>query len=305
MQKIPVWKNILLIFSLIVAIIIATFAWFFTDPRGGLDNIALKARDASFIEISTDDRENWSDDLEMDIGINKSFKEVSGNGTVFYEPVYDVIENEDGELTSVITNFDLASGEFYYEQTFDIRSDANKKIYLSPESYIKALSDDDSAFIDGAIRVAFYELDDNNKETLRYIWAPNSTVQYSAETQSFTRDGQAEPYYYFQKSRIPVSESDLANGIGYSYVTVIPAVPTGSCPSCGYEWENRFMWSCGNHLPDNTPYLAVLQDNAGDEYFYTKMKVRVWLEGSDRECVKLLDGQKFIMKFEFDSGSGE
>jgi hypothetical protein len=65
------------------------------------------------------------------------------------------------------------------------------------------------------------------------------------------------------------------------------------------------MWSCGKHLPENTPYLAVLEDNADDEYYYTKMKVRVWLEGSDRECVKLLDGQKFIMKFEFDSGSGE
>ena len=305
MQKIPVWKNILLIFSLIVAIIIATFAWFYNDPNGGLEDIALNVGEASFIQISSDHGENWSEGLEMDIGMNKTFKEVSGNGTTFFEPIYDVVENADGELTSVITTFEKANGQFCYEQTFDIRSDLSKNIYLSPESYVKAISDDGSAYIDGAIRVAFYELNGNNQEILRYIWAPNSTIQYSEETESFTRDGDAEQYYYYQKTSIPVSDSDLIGDGSNLNVAVIPAVASGSCPSCGYNAENKFMWSCGKHLPEDAPYLATVVAGTGDGYFYTKMRVRVWLEGYDRECVRLLDGQKFKMKFEFNSGSGE
>ena len=305
MQKIPVWKNIILIFSLIVAIIIATFAWFFTRPDGGVDTLDMNIGEASFIQISSDDGENWSEGLEMEIGMNKSFKEVSGDGTTFFEPVYDVVENSEGELTSVITKFEKAQGQFYYEQTFALRSDGSKNIYLSPESYVKAISDDQSAYIDGAIRVAFYELDENDRETLKCIWAPNSTIQYSKDTNSFTRDGSAERYYYYQKTTTAVSESDLSSGAWNANVAVISAVASGSCPACGYNAANKFMWSCGKHLPGNAPYLATIDAGAGDELGYTKMKVRVWLEGHDRECVSLLDGQKFTMKFQFDSGSGE
>lgn len=305
MKKIPVWKNVLLIFSLIVTIIIATFAWFFTAPRGGVETLDVNVGEASFIQISSDEGNNWSEDLEMEIGINKNFKEVSGDGTTFFEPVYDVVENSAGEMTSVITKFEKATGEFFYEQTFSLRSDGSKYIYLSPESYVKAVSDDQSAYINGAIRVAFYELDENGRETLKYIWAPNSTIQYSKDTNTFTRNGSVERYYYYQKTATPVSESILESGAANSNVAVISTADSGSCAACGYSAANKFMWSCDEHLPENAPYLTAIEAGTDGDFGYAKMKIRVWLEGHDRECVSLLMGQKFTMKFQFDSGSGE
>ena len=305
MKKIPVWKNILLIFSLIVAIIIATFAWFVTSPYGGVDALDLNVGEASFIQISSDDGNHWSEGLEMEIGINKNFKEVSGDGTTFFEPVYDVVENSAGELTSVITTFEKAKGQYYYEQTFSLRSDGSKYVYLSPESYVKANADDQSAFIDGAIRVAFYELDEDGHETLKFIWAPNSTIQYSKDTNTCTKNGNVERYYYYQKTTTPVSDSALESGVANPNVAVIPTAGSGSCAACGYSAANKFMWSCGEHMPENAPYLTTIEGGTDGDFGYAKMKIRVWLEGHDRECVSLIQGQKFTMKFQFDSGSGE
>jgi hypothetical protein len=48
--------------------------------------------------------------------------------------------------------------------------------------------------------VAFFEIEEDGAETLKFIWAPNSTVEYSAATNSYTREGNVEPYYYYQKS---------------------------------------------------------------------------------------------------------
>lgn len=304
MKKIPVWKNILLIFSLIVAIIIATFAWFFTAPYGGAEALDMNVGEASFIQIYSEDGGKWSEDLEMEIGLNKSFKEVSGDGTTFFEPVYDVVENSDGELTSVITSFERAKGQYCYEQTFSLRSDGSKYIYLSPESYVKAISDDQSTYINGAIRVAFYEVDENGQETFKYIWAPNSTIQYSKETNTFTKNGNVERYYYYQKTTKAVSESILASGTSNSNVAVISTAGSSSC-GCGYNAANKFMWSCGKHMPANAPYLTTIEGASGGDFGYAKVKVKVWLEGHDRECVSLVKGQKFTMKFQFDSGSGE
>lgn len=302
MKKIPVWKNVILIISTLVILIIATFAWFYNGPESSLDDFSTDVRNAAFVQISGDDGESWSEKLNMDLGVNKNFKEISGNGDTLYAPVYDVVKNVNGGFSTQIVTFEQENiSEYYYEQIFDLRSNLNQKVYLSAESYVTAV-DADNGYIDGAIRVAFFELDDNGNETLTCIWAPNSTVEYSSVTNSFTREGSVEPYYYYQKSLTPVDISELDES--NADVAKISTEDTDES-GCGYNQEHLFMWSNGQSLPDDAPPVSTFDVSDEDNLFYKKLKVRVWLEGYDRECVSLLNGQKFTMSLQFIAKKGE
>lgn len=309
MKKIPVWKNIVLILSLIAVFIIATLAWFYTGPTADVSDIVVNMGEASYVQISGNGGANWSDNLDINIGVLDDIKEVSGNGTTLYAPVYDTYEHTDGSFHTDIIAFE-AVGECvkYYEQVFEFRSDAEQDLYLSPESYVTTVSDHESNYIDGAIRVAFFELDENDRETLKCIWAPNSKVEYSPETNSFTRDGNVEPYYYYQRSVTSVDIDSLKEGTSSPHVAMIPTAHQesyGECVHCGYNETYKFMWSCGEGMPENAPSLLTVKAGTGDDLDNRKMKIKIWLEGYDRECVSQLSGQKFTLKLQFNAERGE
>ena len=297
MKKIPIWKNVTLIVSVFVIIIVATFAWFYMGERANVDPFDVQVGKAGYIQISGDKGNSWSEDLNMEIGINNNFKEISGDGSSFFAPVYDFVENVNGGFSTQLVSFDKINGnEYYYEQTFDLRADAVQKVYLAPDSYVTAVDVQGKGYIDGAVRVAFFELDEDGNETLKCIWAPNSAVEYSAETNSFTREGSVEPCYYYQKSSTYVNPDALE--ASDSDIAKISADGTDEA-GCGYNQEYKFMWSNGQNLPDNAPSVLTVDSLGEDNLFYKKLKVKVWLEGHDRECVSLLSGQKFTMKLQF------
>lgn len=308
MKKIPIWKNAVLIISLVVVILIATFAWFVVGPYARINGLSLDVGEASYIQISGDEGGSWSEDLSFNVGINNKFKELSGNGVTLFAPVYDIVEAGTGELHPAIVAFEEQKDDAkYFEQIFTFRADADYNVYLAPESYVKAASEGQNSYIDGAIRVAFFELDENDNETLKCIWAPNSTVAYSADTHSFTRDGAVEAYYYYQKSATPVDMDSLTEEANPHVVKIPTADPENPdiSPVCGYDETYQFMWSCDEDLPDNAPALLSLNRAEGETLANKRLKVKVWLEGYDRECVSLLSGQKFTMKFQFNADKGE
>lgn len=307
MKRIPIWKNILLIFSLIVTIVIATFSWFFTEPRAAMDELPVAVGQAAYVEISSDNGSNWAEGVEIELGLIKNFREISGNGTVFYQPVYEVIENDQGAMGSVITSFNRAADEeCSFEQTFNLRSDTTQDIYLSPESYIVAVGDSVDTCIAGAVRVAFFEVDNNGNETLKCIWAPNSTIEYLQSDNTFTNTGKVESNYYIQKTNKFVDTSTLS-GTGDSNVTVISTRSgvSANCANCGYNSANKYMWTCGEHMPTNAPVLARVAVPEGETLGYTNIKIKVWIEGHDRECVTLAYGQRFTMNLQFSTTKGE
>lgn len=297
MKKIPVWKNVILIVAVLVIAVIAAFAWFYTGTKATADDFVIHVGKATYVQVSGDEGNNWSDDLDMEIGINKNFKEISGDGSTFFAPVYDFVENPTGESSTQLISFNKVDGnEYYYEQILDFRADTVQKIYLTPESSVTAVDAQSDSYIDGAIRVAFFELDENGNETLKCIWAPNSTVEYSAETNSFTREGSVEPYYYYQISWTPVDPDTLEES--NSHVAKISTDGTDET-GCGYNEAYKFMWSNGQNMPDNAPSVLTVDTSGEDNHFYKRLKLRVWLEGHDRECVSLLSGQKFTLNLQF------
>lgn len=305
MKKIPIWKNITLLVSIIVVLIVATFAWFFTKQRGSIDDLTLRVGKATYVQVSGDKGENWSDDLDIEFGVNKNFKEISGNGTVFYAPTYDNIQLDDGSFATKIVKFSQVTDQTkYYEQELEFRSDTMESIYLAPGSSVTAVDEDGNSYIDGAIRVAFFEVDAQGKEILKCIWAPNSQVEYSYEENAFTREGTVEPYYYYQKIPTLVDPEDLPDGVPDEVVQKISTANTDE-NGCGYNSTYKYMWTNGENVPSNSPAILKLDVLGEDEFYYKTIKIRVWIEGYDRECVSLLSGQRFAMKLEFAAQKGE
>lgn len=299
MKKIPVWKNVILLVSVLVVIIIATFAWFITGQNVSTVNMDVHVGKATYVQVSGDEGNNWSEDLDVDIGVNNNFKEISGNGTSFFAPVYDGVRGSDGVYSTQLVSFEkVADNVKYYEHTFEFRSDTTQDVYLAPESCVTSVGGQGNSYIDGAVRVAFFELDDAGNETLKYIWAPNSNVEYSAETNSFTREGTVEPYYYYQKSVTPVDVSALeASNANAAVISTANTDETG----CGYDPANKFLWTSEGNMPADAPAILRLDASNADGHVHKKMVVRVWLEGHDRECVSLLSGQRFTMELQFNA----
>ena len=300
MKKIPIWKNIILIISVLVIIMVATFAWFYTGPSGQVSDVDVSVGKATYVQVSGDGGNQWQEDMdvELEIGINKNFKEISGNGTIFFVPSYNVPqEAAPGEYCTQLEEFVRLDGkEYYYEEVLDFRANTVQEVYLSPESLVTA---EDGSFIDGAIRIAFLEVE-NGREVLKFIWAPNSNVRYV--NGEFTRDGEVESAYYYQKTTTfedprALNPSDF-NGRNVAVISTVGKTSEG----CGYDSEQRFLWSHSEwqELPAGVPAVLKENDSGSDQnLFYKKLIVRVWLEGHDSDCVSLLSGQKFTMKLHF------
>lgn len=296
MKRIPVWKNVILIVSVLVVIVVATLAWFYTGPKGSAEGIGVHVGRATYLQVSGPGGSDWSDDLDVPIiGVSTAFKEISGDGSTFFAPDYETDYNDNDILTTQIDSFinlsDLEEAEkkeYYYEEILHFRSDVAQDVYLTPESYVAALGE---ARIDAAVRLAFFELDKDGNETLKFIWAPNSTAQYSDG--AFYPNGSVEEYYCYQKS---ATIGDLVQ------------IPTNGAV-CGYDEDQKFMWSNekeiegqelkGQNLPTDVPPVLTVDELYEDGHFHKSVKVRVWLEGCDRECVSKLSGQQFTIKLQF------
>ena len=301
MKKIPIWKNVALIVSTLVIIIIATLAWFITGNFGQISDLLLSVGDASYILISGDGGDNWSEDLNISLNIHQKFKEISGDGIDFYQPVYEFVEKSDGKYTQDLINFEKVNDDsYYFEQLYVFKTDADYDVYLSPESNITSVAGKENGYIQGAMRVAFFEIDDNGNEVLKCIWAPNSKIEYSKDTNSFKSNGSVENRYYYQKTSNPVDISNYIEGEDNPDIDVITTDNTDEF-GCGYSEKYKFMWSNGNKLPDNAPSLLRIRLSESDNTKDKKMKIKVWLEGHDRECVSLLSGKEFTLNFRFDA----
>ena len=294
MKKIPIWKNVTLILATLAIVMVATFAWFYTGPTASVDGISVAVGNARYIQVSGDSGNNWSEELDVEVGVNNKFKEISGDGNSFFAPVYDVLETENGYSAQLISFNEVNEDEFYYEQILDFRADTIQNVYLAPESSVTAIGS--NGYIDGAIRIAFFEIDEDGNETLKFIWAPNSMVEYSYESNSFNRNGSVEPYYYYQKTLNPVDTADLTES--NDDIHVISTENTDES-GCGYDEDNRFMWTNGANMPENAPSVLAVDTSDEDELYRKRIKVKVWLEGHDRECVSLLNGQRFTMTLKF------
>jgi len=279
MKKTGLWKRFVLVDSLVVISIIAAYAWFIMGNAASVKKIDEKVADAGYVKISDDDGETWNNGLDIDLGTAGIVREMSGNGLELYEPVYGMYD---------IEGYTLATSDTYYiEKVFTFETDTTQELYLTAESFLKPANTSENLssmgnfsrnYIAGAVRVGFFEVTDEGEYEPVYIWVPNPGICFNGD--GVTENGAVEEYYAYQA------------GTG---VEDIVTIPTGGAEN-GISDDGGFVW--GSPIQENVkPVLSFSTENRAP--VTKKLMVRVWLEGTDRECVKALHNGEFSMYFKF------
>lgn len=287
MVKKNIFKNMLIICGLLIVLMVATYSWFVYTDSGQLDSLSMNVSSAAYIKVSKDEGLTWENNLELDLGTVVSLRETTGNGLIFYEPLYDGNDSIKDYVQS-------ANENVFFESVITFKADSDQDVFLTDESYIipadkyseakhtSDFGDYSKDNIAGAIRVGLFELTDEGEYIPIYVWVPNTELCFDAKTNSITEDGPVEDYYSY-----------YVGGDDPGFVDV----KTDGNPS---GMSDIFVW--GSLEQDGVkPALSFDRETeAGEDGTITKkLAIRVWVEGTDRECVRALYEGKFKMYFKF------
>ena len=228
---------------------------------------------------------------------------VTGDGIIFYKAVS---KREDGypvKMANAIENVDYLDFDLWF------KNDSNISIYLDKNSYVypeccsnandailnlnnnrsdivrlSSYGDFSRDLIAGAVRVAFinYEYDNSSSKYVLddkpvYIWAPNKNYEIVYQN----------GYYEFNMNS--------TNYENYSYLKVTNST--------------NFKETRLTNVKDEINASYADKTSAGDEKLFDikstgnevkfGLKVRIWIEGTDREAVEALKGGRFKFNLSF------
>jgi len=242
--------------------------------------------------------------------------------------------------TQTVEGFEaFASGETIASSAlvkeFEIKTDimtqsGSSSIFISPESYLSAdlehstgsslnSSALSSAHIAGAMRVAFYRFDDTLEDyKLVCIWIPNIYAKLTKDSNSkyvvvenYTvssdgiveyhdswQPGQPDTSYYHDNEQNITLVTSSGTILGDN-ITLIPINnSTGyyrdSTTEVLYVWDLQKAKDAGE---------CIINDLQVGEQNKIRMKIIVWLEGTDRECKNALLGGKMNLMIRFTQGN--
>ena len=287
MTQKSILKNIIIICGLFVVLIAATCSWFITNDSGDIGELETAVVDAAYIKVSKDEGLTWENNLDLDLGTIVSLRETTGDGVTFYEPLYSGTDSISGYAQS-------ANENVYFESIITFKTDKTQSVYITDESFIipadtaselknkSEFGDYSKDYIAGAIRVGFFELLEDGTYKPLFIWVPNPEIEYNAKNNTVTGSGSVEDYYsYYSDGEEPGFVKIMTDG-----------------KSDGVS--GAFVW--GSLEQDGVK--PVLKFDSGTEAgpdgsMTKKLVARVWVEGTDRECVRALYEGKFKMYFKF------
>ncbi len=292
---------VILLCVLLLVVGIASFAWFMTNDKveiqsGSEMNVTVGSRLEVAEHLESGERQ-WGSALKLDKELELSVLDCSGDGKKFYSP--EVLDGNDGPVSGTIDQLTNLKG-YVIEIPIDIRSSHKLDVYLGSLSSVlpavtalegaghnKSMFGEFSAgYISGAVRVAFLEVEygqDNKitKEELKFVWAPNSKVELVSNadgTYELNNPGKAEEDYEY------ISALDTQGAPVYTSYTD--------------EQKKRgdFLLAEGGELCttdqiiDGTGRInqsRIITSFTEDGVLQEKnILIRVWFEGTDRECDK-------------------
>ncbi len=298
-----IYSTMIKLIAIIVSIFVFSYAWFVANAENHLDNIEIGTVKSNNIQISQSG-DDWSSVLNVDSTNELMFNnEVTSNGISFYKAL---TKNSDGypiKFTEAIENKDYLDFDLWFKNDSDVSIYLDNASYVNPEcctnvndailntsntrndiTRVSNYGDFSRDLIASAVRVAFinynynsetdsYELDD----TPVYIWAPNKTyeIKYNGG------------YYTFDLNSTNYEE--------YSYMKV--------------DTSSSFKETKLTNVKDTINASYTSKSNNGDEKIFeiksngeeikSKLKVRIWVEGNDREAVEALRGGLFKFNLSF------
>ena len=292
--------------AIVVSIFVFSYAWFVRENDSNLDGVSIGTARTNNIMISSDGNSEWSNSFNIDVGEGFRFNnEVTSDGMVFYKANLKSDEGMPLSFTSAVVNEDYLDFDIWF------KNDKSVKLFLDKNSYVSPLcgTDEDDLILDinsnktiddivrasaygdfsrdliaGSVRVAFikYNYDSDSGEYVldskpSLVWAPNKGYEISESDGWYT------------------AKIDSTSSQNYKYIKV-----DGSSFSEEeidvLKDEVRASYDEKMANGDNSLFSIDTEDGVEKKAL---LKVRVWVEGNDRDAVSALKGGKFKINLSF------
>lgn len=253
--------SIIAVLFCIIALGTTTFAWFTLNQTVKVEQIEMNVTNQAGLEISLDN-EHWYSNLSADM-INKYIGDNFKLEALTYGKLNSSNEYRFYEITDAMyreMNEGFINLTFYFRTT-----ESNREICLGEKSYIKS---EDIAWTS-----------DVNTEHLK---AGNSYTFNGADAikMSIANVNNETKYFYNPTSN---DREMSTNGLAKEY-----------CDAKGYKVSNEYI-----NLPNSYIDMSTLKDTfnnqtiicrtdnklASDNFYHTSIKVNLWLEGWDGDCI--------------------
>lgn len=289
-------ENFYKLFIIALALGVATYAWLTNSTNMNVIPLAITTSVYTDIEISVDNGQTWASRLDIGIDDNFVFKsDVTGSGYVLNKAQTKDSSGFPLTFTEAVKNED------YLEFDLMFRSKGATSVFLEKESAIKpyvgilesdlignsvlrksSFGDYSRDLIAGAVRVAFMEYDYNTDfiftNNIKLTWAPNPNYhmmyidgEYFANINSFEEQH-------------------------YEYVNVTNNLENGFLKNVNLKDTIKSDHQSKNSFGD--PIVSSVNNKIG-EYNVSKLKVRIWVEGNDRDAIVALKGGLFKVDLRF------
>ncbi len=278
--------TIMLIF-MVVTLSTATFAWFSVSRSATAETTEITATAGGDLQICTDNK-SWSDTADITLSdYNSSVLDLSGSGDgTFYSQVtpgedsYAVAELATGSVVEFDLYFKSSSAMSVYlssGSSVDPLEDVNEP-ETRPSEYATSSASFSQDVIAGAVRVAFTEDDgdeENTTDNVNLLWEPNNDYKLSASGTKylFSTGNDADPAEYVTGA----STTTKASSLGSKFLST-SSDTTETFSAVDY---NSIAYLDGSNS--------------------TKVTVRVWVEGTDREAIQAAAGGKFSISLAFEA----
>ena len=293
--------------AIVVSIFVFSYAWFVHEENSNLEGVSIGTAKTNNIMISSDGNQDWGNTFNIDVGEGFRFNnEVTSDGIKFYKA------NLKDEYGNPLSFTNAVLNEDYIEFDVWFKNDSSVKLFLEEDSSVtpecgtnkedlvlvpgsdkkiddivraSAYGDFSRDLIAGAVRVAFikynfnaetdsFELEDNPV----LVWAPNKSYEITEDDGWFTADVES------------------TNNQSYKYIKVYDS-------NTFYEEDldnlkDVISASYDTKMANGDPILASIDTIDGLEK-KAGIKVRVWVEGNDRDAVSALKGGIFKINLSF------
>ena len=293
--------------AIVVSIFVFSYAWFVHEENSNLEGVSIGTAKTNNIMISSDGNSEWGNTFNIDVGEGFRFNnEVTSDGIKFYKA------NLKDEYGNPLSFTNAVLNEDYIEFDVWFKNDSSVKLFLEEDSSVtpecgtnkedlvlvpgsdkkiddivraSAYGDFSRDLIAGAVRVAFVRYN-FNEETNSFeledkpvlIWAPNKNYEITENDGWFSADVEStnsQSYKYIKvNSSNNFNEEDLDN-----LKDVI---------SASYDTKRA----------NGDPVLASIDTEDGLEK-KAGVRVKVWVEGNDRDAVSALKGGIFKINLSF------
>lgn len=306
-QSKKIYVTVYKLIAIVVSIFVFSYAWFVHESNSYLEGVNIGTAKTNNILISEDGIEGWGNSFNIDVGEGFRFNnEVTSEGINFYKAN---LKDEDGNPLS-FTNAIL--NEDYLEFDVWFKNDSSVKLFLDKDSFVypecgttkddlilypgsdkkiddivraSAYGDFSRDLIAGAVRVAFIRYNYNTEtdkfeleSTPSLVWAPNKGYEitesdgwYSASIDS--KNSQNYKYIKVNSSN-SFSEEDVTNLLDVIHASYDEKMANGDPVLVSIDTEDNLEKKVG-------------------------LKVRVWVEGNDRDAVSALKGGIFKINLSF------